>query len=103
MFTLIETKLFTKLVGEYLSVEEYRRLQLELMARPDTGAVIRGSGGVRKMRWSAQCGGYRVIYLVRPFEDVIWMLTIYPKNIADTVPVHILRQIRQEIEDDTRT
>jgi len=33
MFTFIETKLFTKLVGKYLSVEEYRQLQLELMAR----------------------------------------------------------------------
>jgi hypothetical protein len=30
---------------------------------------------------------------------VIWMLTIYPKNVADNIPAHILRQIRKEVED----
>ncbi len=104
MYTFIETNLFTKLVHDYLSDEDYGRLQQELINNPETGAVIRGSGGVRKIRWAAQSrgkrGGYRVIYFVRRSKDTIWMLTMYPQNVADTIPGHILKQIREEIEND---
>ena len=67
MFSFIETRLFTKLVLEYLSDEEYGSLQKALMRDPDAGSVVPGSGGVRKLRWAApgrgKHGGYRVIYL----------------------------------------
>lgn len=96
--------MFTRLVSEYLSDAEYAHLQRELMQNPEAGAVIRGSGGVRKLRWAAagrgKRGGYRVIYFVRRPKGVIWMLTIYPKNVADTIPGHVLKQIREEIGDD---
>jgi hypothetical protein len=46
MFSLIETRLFTKLVLEYLSDEQYGTLQQALMQNPDAGPVIPGSGGV---------------------------------------------------------
>ena len=56
------------------------------------------------MRWAAEGrgkrSGYRVIYFVRQPKSVIWMLTIYPKNVADSIPSHVLRQIREEIGDD---
>jgi hypothetical protein len=51
MFSFVETKLFTRLVQEYLTDEEYRQLQVLLMEQPDAGEVIPGSGGVRKLRW----------------------------------------------------
>ena len=104
MFTFVETSLFTRLVNEYLSDEEYGRLQLELISKPEAGVVIKGSGGVRKIRWAAagrgKRGGYRVIYFVRRSKNVIWMLTIYPKNVSDSIPGHVLKQIRMEIEND---
>ena len=31
---------------------------------------------------------------------VIWMLTIYPKNVVDSIPGHLLKKIREEIGDD---
>ena len=103
MFSFIETGLFTRLVQEYLSDDEYSRLQHQLMRDPEAGAVVRGSGGVRKLRWAAvgrgKRGGYRVIYFVRRTSGVIWMLTIYPKNVADAIPAHVLKQIREEIEN----
>jgi mRNA-degrading endonuclease RelE of RelBE toxin-antitoxin system len=103
VFSFIETALFTRLVQEYLSDEEYGRLQQHLLENPDEGAVIRGTGGVRKLRWAApgrgKRGGYRVIYFVRRANDVIWMLTMYPKNVTDTIPAHILKQILEEIDD----
>lgn len=103
MFSFIETGLFTRLVQEYLTDDEYLRLQRQLMREPEAGAVVRGSGGVRKLRWAApgrgKRGGYRVIYFVRRTNNIIWMLTIYPKNVADSIPAHVLKQIRKEIED----
>ena len=40
-----------------------------------------------------------MIYLLRPEQGVIWMLTLYPKNVAGNIPAHVLKQIREEIED----
>jgi len=103
MFTFIETRLFTRLVQEYLADDEYRELQTTLMNTPDLGDVIPNSGGVRKFRWRAagrgKRGGYRVIYFSRLTENEIWLLTIYPKNVADSIPANVLRKIRKEIED----
>ena len=103
MFSFIETRLFTKLVLDYLSDEEYSALQEALMRTPEAGPVIPGSGGVRKFRWGApgrgKRGGYRVIYYVRRAHGIIWMLTMYPKNVAENIPVHVLRQIAKEVED----
>lgn len=104
MFSFIETKLFTRLVQEYLTDDEYAELQVFLMSYPESGPVIRGTGGVRKLRWQApgrgKRGGYRVIYYVKRADGVIWMLTMYPKNVADNIPVQVLRKIREEIESD---
>ena len=51
MISFVETKLFTRLVQEYLSDDEYSELQQALPSDPEAGAVIRGSAGVRKLRW----------------------------------------------------
>ena len=103
MFSFIETRLFTRLVLEYLSDDEYGALQQALVEDPESGPVIPGSGGVRKLRWAAPGrgtrGGYRIIYYVKRANGVIWMLTMYPKNVAENIPAHILRQIRKEVED----
>jgi len=50
MISLVETKLFTRLVQEYLSDDEYSKLQQALVANREAGVVIPGSGGVRKLR-----------------------------------------------------
>ncbi len=103
MFSFIEAPLFSRLVLEYLTDQEYLKLQTELIRNPSAGEVIRGSGGVRKLRWAApdrgKRGGFRVICFVCHQKDIIWMLTIYPKSEIDSIPGHVLRQIRKEIED----
>ena len=98
----METKLFTRLVQEYLSDDEYSELQQALIANPEAGAIIPGSGGVRKLRWGlagrGKRGGIRVIYFLRTRQGQIWMLTLYPKNVAENIPAHVLKQVKGEID-----
>jgi mRNA-degrading endonuclease RelE of RelBE toxin-antitoxin system len=102
MLSFIETKLFTKLVTELLSDDEYSRLQEVLIKDPETGDLIPGSGGVRKVRWGVKGrgkrGGVRVIYYARTRQGQIWMLTLYAKNVAESIPTHVLRRIKDEID-----
>jgi hypothetical protein len=103
MVSFVETRLFSRLVVQYLSDEEYGKLQQALIDDPELGSVIPGSGGVRKICWGiggrGKRGGLRVIYFLRLRKDQIWMLTLYPKNAAENIPAHVLREIRNEIDD----
>jgi len=63
---IIETHIFTRKLKALLTDDEYRKLQNELVLRPDAGKIIPGSGGLRKLRWAGsgrgKRGGVRVIY-----------------------------------------
>jgi len=100
----IETSIFTKLVVDYMTDEEYLGLQRYLLQFPDAGAIVPGSSGVRKLRWAitgrGKRGGLRVIYFWKKQEDEIWMLTLYAKSEASTIPSHMLRRIAEEIRDE---
>jgi hypothetical protein len=102
LVTFIETKTFTRLVGEYLADDEYAALQSILATNPAVGDLIKGSGGVRKFRWGianrGKRSGVRVIYYARTHRGEIWMLTIYAKNVAQSIPATVLRRIRDEID-----
>jgi hypothetical protein len=102
VISFIETRLFTKLVGDYLSDSEYSALQRQLIDNPERGSLIRGSGGVRRLRWAqpgrGKGGGIRVIYYARLSDGVIWMLTLYAKNEAESIAPSVLRKIKEEID-----
>jgi hypothetical protein len=57
MFSFIETRLFTKLVVDYLSDEEYAALQLALMRDPEASPVIPGSGAGSKASMGSSRAG----------------------------------------------
>jgi hypothetical protein len=80
----IETPIFTEDVERELSAEEYRQLQIVLLLRPTQGALMRGSGGLRKVRWGrpgmGKRGGLRVIYFWEPGAETFYMLMVYRKN-----------------------
>ena len=90
------------MVHEYLSDDAYAVLQQSLIVNPEAGDVIPGSGGVRKLRWGVagrgKRGGLRVIYFLRLRNEEIWMLTLYAKNVADTIPAKMLKKIKEEID-----
>jgi hypothetical protein len=53
----VETPIFTKEVLDLLDDDQYRALQLALIFRPEQGAIIPGSGGLRKLRWGGKGRG----------------------------------------------
>ena len=82
----LETPLFTRLLGGYLTDESYRELQRALMENPEMGDVMSGTGGFRKVRWKdarrgkGKRGGLRVIYYYLSADQQIWFFTLYDKD-----------------------
>jgi mRNA-degrading endonuclease RelE of RelBE toxin-antitoxin system len=99
----IETPLFTKLIKDFLPDEDYRLLQLTLLLRPEAGDVIRGSGGLRKIRWnvpgSGKRGGLRIIYYWDVPEDTIYMLLPYKKSKQVDLTPEQLKMLRGLIKE----
>ena len=100
----VETQVFTSELAGLLSAEEYRRLQLALALRPEQGALIRGSGGLRKIRWGVsgrgKRGGIRVIYYWDPGEEACYMLFAYPKTEQDDLTQAQLKVLRRLVQEE---
>src|SRR5205823_8417331 len=101
---VVETPVFTRRVLKLLTDDDYRLLQHELVARPDVGNIIRGSGGLRKVRWTAtgrgKRGGVRVIYYWAVDREIILMLLIYGKNEQDDLTAEQLRVLKGLVEEE---
>ena len=80
----IETGVFTRIINGLMSDDEYRAIQTALISKPDLGAIIKGTNGIRKFRWkqgnSGKRGGARFIYYWQVSEDTFYMLYAYTKN-----------------------
>ena len=102
----IETKAFSKQVATLLSDERYRYMQDHLVEHPDAGAVIRGAGGIRKLRWSGEgqgkSGGVRVIYYWAIAEDRILLLFMYPKTEKDDLSLEERKILRRIVEQEDK-
>lgn len=83
VFTFIESSIFGRVLPAYLDDDEYTKLQQYLIENPETGELIPGSGGVRKVRWArpgtGKRGGLRIIYFVRYRPNEFWMLVCKSK------------------------
>ena len=84
MQTVAETPVFQRRVEKLLSQEEYRDLINFLACNAEAGVEIRGTKGVRKIRYPGQgrgkSGGYRVIYYYYSPELPLYALLIYGKG-----------------------
>lgn len=98
----VETPTFTRRVLDLLDDESYGALQARLAKYPNEGDVIRGSGGLRKIRWAAKGhgkrGGVRVIYYWWIGKDRISMLFVYPKNEMDDLSAAQIKLLRQVLK-----
>ena len=100
----IETQTFTCLLKGLLADDEYREMQYELLQNPARGDIIKGGGGIRKLRFAVQgrgkSGGVRVIYYWIKDKHLIYMLLIYSKSKKDDLTdkeTAILRELVKEL------
>jgi mRNA-degrading endonuclease RelE of RelBE toxin-antitoxin system len=100
----IETPIFTQALPEILDDDDYYSLQLVLLARPEAGNLIRGSAGLRKIRWSVpgrgKRGGCRVIYFWDQATETFYMLYIYRKNVQEDLTVQQLRVLSRLVREE---
>ena len=104
MIEIVETSVFTRLVLGLLPDDEYRKLQVALANKPNLGAVIPRSGGIRKVRWSlpgrGKRGGTRVIYYWARAKETLLMLYIYAKGEQDDLSPQQVRELRMVVEEE---
>ncbi len=79
----IETSIFTRQIKAMATDDELKALQVELIAQPEKGDLIQGTGGLRKVRMATgqqgKSGSARVIYFLATAE-VIYLVLAYAKN-----------------------
>ena len=99
---IVETTVFTKLIGQLMDDDHYRELQELLIENPEIGDLIQGSGGLRKIRWKltvrGKRGGVRVIYYWAVSVDQIRMLYVYSKSDQENLTKDQLKVLRQIVE-----
>lgn len=97
-----ETPTFTRRVTALLDDDSYAALQQHLCDNPDAGDLIKGSGGFRKIRWSApgrgKRGGVRVIYYWWNDESLISMVLMYAKNEQEDLTPEQLKTLKRLLE-----
>ena len=102
MFTVVETPTFSKLCVDYWTEDERGAFVSWIAANPESGDVIPGSGGCRKVRWSragsGKRGGVRVIHYNRLANGCIYLLLIYAKSAKDNVPANVLLKIKETLD-----
>ncbi len=82
----VELPAFARFRADYLSDDAFRAMQAELMANPEQGDVIEGTGGLRKLRQpdpkrgKGKRGGLRVIYFWWESGRQFWLFTLYGKD-----------------------
>ncbi len=85
-----------------MSDDEYAELQETLIARPDLGDLIPGSGGLRKVRWGLDSrgkrGGVRVIYYWAVGVEQLRMLYVYSKGRQENLKPTQLKALREIVE-----
>ncbi len=102
--TFIQTREFIKNWESLgLNDDDLRRLELQIMSDPQIGAVMRGTGKLRKLRFAfdnrGKSGSARVCYVDFLLLETVYLITVYPKsgkeNLTNTERNNIRKMIDQ--------
>jgi len=104
----IETSIFTKQFNEIATDSELQTLQEELIAYPESGDLITGTGGLRKIRVALEnrgkSGGARVIYFLAT-KEVVYLVLAYPKSNKSTLSnaeKAVLKKLTKQLKDEVK-
>ena len=101
--TFIQTSEFLKNWERLgLTDDDLRKLELEILKNPKVGAVIRGTGKLRKMRFAfkgeGKSGSVRICYVDFTAYNTVYLITVYPKNEKDNLTQAECKNIHKMIE-----
>ncbi|MCX6149566.1 MAG: type II toxin-antitoxin system RelE/ParE family toxin [Ignavibacteriales bacterium] len=98
LITIVELPEYIKRAEKILLEEERDELFYYLSSNPKVGALIQGTGGIRKLRWvskgKGKSGGSRVIYFFYNETIPLFLLTIFTKN----EKINLSKAERNELE-----
>ena len=84
MQTIVELPEFQRRSENLLRDSERQSIINYLASHPAAGDIMQGTGGIRKLRWSAQnkgkSGGVRVIYYYHNENIPLFLLTVFGKG-----------------------
>jgi hypothetical protein len=93
---------FTRSLVELVDDDAYREFQNELVANPEKGPVVKGSGGLRKVRMAlpgrGKSGGARILYLWFPRHKTIVFYLVYTKGDVENVSAARMKAIKHEVQ-----
>lgn len=97
----VETSIFTRQIKELATDDELKDLQAELIAQPDKGDIIKGTGGLRKVRMAVgnkgKSGSIRVLYVLA-LADKIYLVLAYPKSVKDSLTAEEKAKLKQIVQ-----
>lgn len=101
--TFIQTFEFTKNWEQLgLMDDDLRRLEMEILKNPQTGAVIQGTGKLRKMRFAfgnkGKRGSARVCYVDFAVQETVYLITVYPKSEKENLTKAERNEIKKMID-----
>jgi mRNA-degrading endonuclease RelE of RelBE toxin-antitoxin system len=105
----VELPPFERYREDYLNDNQYRELQDFLLESPKAGAVITGTGGLRKLRHGDQArgkgkrGGLRIIYYWYDGKNQFWLFTIYDKDEMDDLTQKERKALSELLNKELRT
>ncbi|MAD41134.1 MAG: hypothetical protein CL623_01935 [Arcobacter sp.] len=96
---IVETSVYTEDITKLLKDEEYQELQRFLVEHPKAGDVIKGSKGLRKLRWKLQnkgkSGGIRNIYYYYEEQHTLYMIYVYEKSKTEDLTPKQIQMLRK--------
>jgi hypothetical protein len=100
----VEAPAFSRYRESYVDDDEFRELQEYLSDNPEAGREIKGTGGLRKLRWEdkrrgkGKRGGLRIIYYAFLSTEEIWLMTLYDKDEASDLSNEQKKQLKKAIQ-----
>jgi len=107
LITVVETREFQQRAATRMSETERQAFITFIAGHPEDGALMVGTGGIRKSRWGVgsrgKSGGVRVIYYYHNPAMPLFLLTVFAKNERDNLSRHDKNSLRQVVTEIVRT
>ncbi|MGB7451727.1 MAG: type II toxin-antitoxin system RelE/ParE family toxin [Lysobacterales bacterium] len=102
LITVAETEPFQRKAGRLLTENEKSELVAYLAMHPNAGALIKGTGGIRKLRWArsgmGKSGGVRVIYYFHSEKMPLYLLTLFGKSEKSDISLEEKNALSKSVE-----